>query len=78
VELTEIATPDQRCIPNGLPFDKDGNPRRRYVRITFDGVSCVSEPKDAADMTQGESGYQLEDVMLSEQEYEALPEFGGW
>ena len=66
------------CLPDGAPFDKQGNHRKRYVRISYDGLSCVSEPQDVADMTEGDTGYALQDVMLSEQEYEALPEFGGW
>lgn len=73
--MTDI---DQKCIVGGLPFDNEGNPRKRYVRITYDGIGCISEPEDVDAMTDGEAGYVLEDVYLSEQEYEALPEFSGW
>jgi hypothetical protein len=75
---TDDALLAQKCLPDGVPFDKDGNPRKRYVRITYDGLTCVSEPQDVDDMTEGDPDYKLEDVMLSEQEYEALPEFEGW
>jgi hypothetical protein len=68
---------DEKCLPF-LPFDKDGNPRHRYVRVTYQGVSCVLEPIEAADLTLGHADYETRDVYLSEQEYEALPEFGGW
>jgi hypothetical protein len=66
-----------KCLPDGVPFDREGNQRRRYVRITFDGLSCICEPGDVGDLA-GDGDYTLEDVHLSEQEFEALPEFGGW
>jgi hypothetical protein len=67
-----------KCLPNGVPFDKEGNPRVRYVRVSYEGTSCVMTPAEAEDMTMGHADYALSDVLLSEQEFEALPEFGGW
>lgn len=69
------------CMPDGLPTDKDGNPRKRYVRITYDGSSCVCKPGEAKDII-GDSfepeKYKTEDVYLSDQEVAAMPEFDGW
>ncbi len=71
---------DDSCRPGGLPFDKDGNPRIRWVRISFEGSWCVCRPADEPDMTAGmePSEFSTEDVMLSEQEVAAMPEFEGW
>jgi hypothetical protein len=69
-----------KCLPNGVQFDKDGNPRERYVRIGYDGSWCVCKPSEVADMTaDAEPGkYELRDVFYSRQEIEAMPEFEGW
>ena len=72
------------CLPDGLPFDQQGNPRKRYVRVNCDGGYCVMDPVEAdqykleAARWEPETKYEYTDVMLSEQEYEALPEFAGW
>jgi hypothetical protein len=70
-----------KCLPNGAAFDKDGNPRARYVRIAYDGSWCICKPGDVEAMV-GDADeshrYITEDVYLSAQEYEALPEFEGW
>ena len=68
-----------KCLPDGMPFDKDGNQRKRYVRLEHDGAWCICTPGDAADMIGDDaSEYTASDVMLSEPEFNALPEFGGW
>jgi len=75
---------EQICQPNGLMFDRLGNPRKRYVRISFDGASCVFKPSDADAFLRiheedGEDmNYTTEDVYLSQQEFETLVEFTGF
>lgn len=52
--------------------------KRRYVKIAFDGTSCICEPREVGDMTDGCEGAVLSDVWMTEAEWEALPEFMGW
>lgn len=70
-----------KCLPNGLPVDKDGNPRIRWTRISYDGQWCICKPGDVEAMigdADDPHNYKTEDVYLSQQEVDALPEFGGW
>lgn len=57
----------------------ESQPKKTYIKITFNhGGFCVCDPKDVADMTAGaEAGYKTEEVLMTEQEFEALPEFDG-
>jgi hypothetical protein len=69
--------------PAGLMFDAFGSPRVRYVRVVRDGGTCVMTPLEADDYKQTaehyeDGGYEYVDVYLSEQEFDNLPEFGGW
>jgi len=52
--------------------------KRRFVKITYDGQSCVCEPREVGDMTDGCDGAVLTDVWMTTAEWEALPEFAGW
>jgi hypothetical protein len=70
---------DCRCMPDGLPFDAAGNKRERYVRVIYEGTTCVVPPKDVPAATAVyPTDYTLQDVYLSPQEFERLPEFGGF
>jgi hypothetical protein len=75
---------EQICQPNGLMFDKHGNPRERYVRVGLSGTSRVIEQSDADAFLciHGEGGddvnYTTEDVYLSRQEFDELTEFTGF
>lgn len=54
--------------------------KKRYIRMTIDGTSCICEPREVAVMINdfdGE-GATLTEVWMTEAEYEALPEFTGW
>lgn len=49
-----------------------------YIKITFnDGTYCICEPKDVDDMITGVDGYKLDEVQMTEAEFDALPEFQG-
>lgn len=51
---------------------------KTYSKITFDGGEwCVCEPKDVAEMTKSEEGFKVDDILMTEAEFEALPEFNG-
>ena len=52
--------------------------KRRFVKITYDGQSCIVEPRDLEGMTDGCDGAVLTDVWMTESEWENLPEFLGW
>lgn len=55
------------------------NQPRPYARVSFDGSSCVMELREAEAMQREAPGvYTVEEVMLSQNQFEALPEFGGW
>jgi hypothetical protein len=68
------------CLPNGVLFDAFGRERVRYVRVIHDGTTCVVRPGDVADMIDSEcpDDYRTEDVYLSKEEFDALPEFDGF
>ncbi|SEU40189.1 hypothetical protein SAMN03159335_06225 [Burkholderia cepacia] len=49
-----------------------------YIKITFsDGGYCICEPKDVDDMITGADGYTLDEVQMTEADFNALPEFQG-
>lgn len=54
------------------------NAKKAYIKVTYqDGGFCICEPKDVPDMTTGAEAYKTEEVLMTEQEFEALPEFQG-
>lgn len=67
-------------FPDAKPFDKDGNMREAYVRITYDGTHCICKPSEVAAMVPADdaSAYQVADVLFSRQELDAMPDFNGW
>lgn len=52
--------------------------KKRFVKITWDHQSCIVEPRDLKDMTDGCDGAVLTDVWMTDAEWEALSEFAGW
>ena len=68
------------CLPNGVMFDAFGRQRVRYVRVIHDGTTCVVPPNDVASLVDSErpDDYRVEDVYLSKEEFDALPEFDGF
>lgn len=54
--------------------------KRRYIRMTMDGASCISEPDEVKDILTGDdmAGCTLTEVWMTQQQYEDLPEFSGW
>lgn len=52
--------------------------KKTYIKVTDrDGVSCICDPRDVPDMTDGADGHKTEEVLMTVQEFEALPEFQG-
>ena len=71
------------CQPM-LMFDRQGNPRTRYVQISHNGAAMVMTPEEAqcfkeeSEISGDETPYILTDTYLSKQEFEDLPEFEGF
>lgn len=52
--------------------------KKVYIKVTFqDGGFCICEPEDVSDMIAGADGCKTEEVLMTSQEFEALPEFQG-
>lgn len=70
----------------GLKFDALGKPRTRYVRVTLNRSHCVMHPsegdcyiEDARNAGDPDwERYIVQDVWLSEREFDDLPEFDGF
>jgi hypothetical protein len=59
------------------------NDKRRYVRLRLKddpkSATCTSSPEEAADLMADDPDLEIcGEVWLTQDEYEALPEFGGW
>jgi hypothetical protein len=71
------------CRPM-LMFDALGEPRKRYVRISYEGAHMVMTPEEAqcfkeeSEISGDETPYILTDTYLSEREFDDLPEFEGF
>lgn len=54
--------------------------KKRFVRMTVDGASCICRADETRDILTGLpiDGATYADVWMTEDEYEALPEFTGW
>ena len=49
---------------------------KTYSKITFaDGALVVCQEKEVADMTKGQEGFTVDEIQMTEAEFEALPEF---
>lgn len=50
-----------------------------FVRVEHDGSWCVMEPAELDAFVQGcETGYKVETVMLTRDQFENIPEFNGF
>lgn len=72
------------CCEPMLMFDRQGNPRARYVQVSHDGAHLVMTPEEAqcfieeSQISGDETPYILTDTYLSKQEFEDMPEFEGF
>ena len=82
VSSTELG--GSMCCEPMLMFDRQGNPRTRYVRISYNGAHMIMTPsedqcfKEESEISGDETPYILTDTYLSSQEFEDLPEFEGF
>jgi hypothetical protein len=67
------------AVRNELPYMQL---KERYVKVKLKGTkgpSCIIEPREVSDFCDGnDSEYELEDIWLTWDEAEALPEFEGF
>lgn len=59
-------------------FQGPQHDKRRYVKLKHDGASVILDPAEVTDFMDGNDDYEVEDVWMSDAEYEALPEFQGF
>jgi hypothetical protein len=54
--------------------------KQRFVRMRLkgDSASCTSTPAEAAQMMADDPDLVGEDVWMTAEEFESLPEFTGW
>lgn len=54
--------------------------KRRFIRMTVDGSNCICEPGEVKDMFDGGAmdGCKLTEVWMTQEQYDALPEFEGF
>lgn len=67
--------------PDALPADERVYKKRdkqRFVRLSVDGTSCISEPHEAEALLKADPSLEASDVWMTRAAFEALPEFGGW
>lgn len=56
----------------------------RFVKITYDGSSCTMEPEEAISLMDDvkyddeAEDYKYEDVYMTMEEFESMPEFEGF
>ena len=77
--LPDIETNNgQWTMPRHAPMCEDYK-IERFVRLIYDGNWCVMTPDDAADtIADSNDEYQIEDVFLTPDQFDALPEFSGF
>lgn len=52
--------------------------KQRYVKLTFDGSSCICEPHEAEQMVKDDPSLMPSEVWMTVAEFEALPDFQGY
>lgn len=49
-----------------------------FIRLEYDGSSCVMEPHEAANRDDPETEYRVTEVQMTRDQFERLPDFGGF
>jgi len=75
-----ITSPD--CNKYGHNINCDTNTEKKeFARLKFDGAWCIMELDDAFDeLRENENGdeYTFQKVWMTQNKFDALPEFMGW
>ena len=54
------------------------NELKTYTKITFDDETwCICEPEQVGDLTIDQADFTLSEVEMTEEEFDALPEYNG-
>jgi hypothetical protein len=77
-----MAMIDGKQIEHGHHVNCDANSEKiEMAKITFDGVWCIMNIEDAFTQLMEASGddeYTFQKVYMTQNEFNALPEFTGW
>ena len=77
----DVITQDGRYpLPEHHPNCEDYK-TEKFVRVLYDDTPCVMEPLDAEDFIKDADGneqYILEDIYITRDQYENMPEFQGF
>jgi hypothetical protein len=52
--------------------------KRRYLKLTHDGTSCICEPHEGEQMVKDDPSLAVSEVWMTAAQFEALPEFQGY
>lgn len=71
---------DGRTYPHATHFpDCDKYKPERFVRVELDGTAAIMEPAEAEAMaSDSQEEYQLSDIYLTRDQFNAIPEFAGF
>lgn len=74
------STPVKTPVSTGEKLAGGGRRRqkKRFLKLTVDGTSCICEPDEAADMMDDPTQYTVSEVWMTQKQYDKLPEFEGW
>ena len=50
----------------------------RFLRVVYDGTYCLIEPGDLTDLMGDEGGYEVEEVFITRDQFDRVPEFQGF
>lgn len=53
--------------------------KKRFVKLSYNGSYCIFPPDEIPEWPEDDDAVPtMEDIWLTQDEYDALPEFGGW
>jgi hypothetical protein len=77
--LPHQGTHDYKYPPPDHHPDCEDFKTERFLRVEYDGSWCVMEPMEASDLIgSGNGEYTTEQVFLTRDQFEKLPEFAGF
>jgi hypothetical protein len=77
--LPDIETENGKYpMPEHAPMCNE-HQKIKFVRLTYDGISCLMTPDDALDLEKdGDTKYEKSDVFITQDQFDNLPEFAGY
>ena len=50
----------------------------KFLRVAYDGTYCVIAPGDLVDLMGEDDGYEVNEVFITRDQFERMPEFDGF